>query len=66
MSTTITGTTKLYHVGQRVQLHPATDSWMRGDRYGEVKRVTAKYYHVAMDRSGRMLRIPECYILESV
>ena len=22
--------------GDRVQLHPATDSWMRGDRYGEI------------------------------
>jgi len=23
-------------IGQRVQTHPATDSWMRGDRYGDV------------------------------
>lgn len=22
--------------GDRVQLHPATDDWMRGDRFGEV------------------------------
>lgn len=25
--------------GQRVQLHPGTDRWMRGDRYGTVKRI---------------------------
>ena len=23
-------------IGSRVELHPATDDWMRGDRYGEV------------------------------
>ena len=22
--------------GERVQMHPATDHWMRGDRYGEI------------------------------
>lgn len=25
--------------GQRVQLHPATDAWMQGDRYGNVVQV---------------------------
>jgi hypothetical protein len=23
-----------FEIGQRVQLHPATDRWMMGDRYG--------------------------------
>lgn len=39
----------------RVQAHPATDAWMRGDRYGTVTKVGRKYVHVAMDRSGRTL-----------
>jgi len=25
-------------IGDRVQLHPATDEWMQGDRFGEVER----------------------------
>ena len=25
-----------YTIGDRVELHPATDLWMRGARYGEV------------------------------
>lgn len=24
--------------GKRVKLHPATDEWMQGDRYGEIVR----------------------------
>jgi len=31
--------TEVFRVGQRVQLHPATDMWMRGARYGVVKRL---------------------------
>jgi hypothetical protein len=27
---------KSYGVGDRVELHPGTDLWMRGARYGEV------------------------------
>lgn len=26
-------------VGVRVEIHPATDEWMRGARYGEVRRI---------------------------
>lgn len=49
-----------FQVGQRVQTHPATDVWMRGDRYGTVVRVGRKYVHVALDRSERTLRfLPE-------
>lgn len=43
---------------QRVELHPATDAWMRGDRYGIVVKTGRKYVHVRMDRSGRVLRVP--------
>ena len=26
-------------VGRRVKIHPATDAWMQGDRYGEVVKI---------------------------
>lgn len=42
---------------RRVELHPATDAWMRGDRYGIVASVGRKYVHVKMDRSGRTLPV---------
>lgn len=29
-----------YNVGDRVELHPATDLWMRGARYGVVVRMS--------------------------
>ena len=41
-------------VGNRVQAHPATDSWMMGDRYGEIVKIGHKWIHVRMDRSGRI------------
>jgi hypothetical protein len=42
-----------YTPGQRVQTHPATDTWMSGDRYGTVVKVGRKLVTVALDRSGR-------------
>lgn len=53
-----------FPVGSRVELHPATDDWMRGDRYGDVVgygRKSAKFggHHpikVKLDRSGRVKR----------
>lgn len=41
-------------IGHRVQLSPAADAWMQGDRYGEVVRVGRSIVHVKMDRSGRV------------
>lgn len=55
-----------YAIGQRVELHPATDAWMRGDRYGQIVRCGTKFYHVAMDRNQRILRVPPRNILRSV
>jgi len=49
-------TTRDYKAGDRVQAHPATDTWMRGDRYGTVKKTTRNSVHVDMDRSGRTVR----------
>jgi len=43
--------------GTRVQLHPATDAWMRGDRYGEIAKLGSKYATVKMDTSGRNRRV---------
>ena len=44
-------------LGERVELHPGTDAWMRGDRYGEVVGVGRKWLRVLMDWSGRTLRV---------
>ncbi len=41
----------------RVRLHPATDAWMMGDRYGDLVKVGRKYLHVRMDRSGRIRKV---------
>lgn len=58
-------------IGKRVQLHPATDEWMMGDRYGEVvglgqpveyvgqstrERSIARPIRVKLDKSGRVRR----------
>jgi hypothetical protein len=40
-----------YAVGDRVELSPATDWWMRGDRFGEVVKIGRFYLHVKLDRS---------------
>ena len=44
-------------VGERVELHPGTDEWMSGDRYGEIVELggTGKV-HVKLDKSGRIRR----------
>ena len=56
---------RIMAVGTRVELHPATDRWMMGDRFGEVVKVTSKirdfkitrtFVHVRMDRSGKTIR----------
>jgi hypothetical protein len=54
-------------VGARVELHPATDHWMRGDRYGEIVGGGRPYrdggithlhpYRVKLDKSERVVRI---------
>ena len=50
-------TVRDFKVGQRVQLHPATDRWMRGDKYGTVTKLGVKYVEVHMTTSGSTLRI---------
>lgn len=41
----------------RVELNPATDAWMMGDRYGTIIKAGRKYAHVRMDKSKRVLRV---------
>jgi len=45
-------------VGARVELHPATDAWMMGDRFGTVCRVGTKWVAVMMDNSNKERRFP--------
>lgn len=45
-------------LGDRVQLHPATDQWAQGDRYGEVVGFTRMHnVRVRLERSGRTLPV---------
>jgi hypothetical protein len=44
-------------VGNRVQLHPASDRWMRGDRYGTVVHVGRKLVHIKMDVSQQVAKM---------
>lgn len=50
--------------GRRVELIPSTDAWMRGDRYGEVVKVTKTRVQVRMDRSGKTLSMPHAWVTE--
>lgn len=47
-----------FRVGARVQIHPGTDTWMRGDRFGTVAGTRPKHVLVKMDVSGKALRVP--------
>ena len=40
-------------VGTRIEMHPATNAWITGDRYGAIVKVTPTHVHVKLDRSGR-------------
>ena len=57
-----------YTTGTRIELHPATDAWMRGDRYGEIVAVQCRrgrvVYRVRMDRSGRVLKVAQGNVYE--
>lgn len=55
-----------YSVGDRVELHPATDAWMSGDRYGEVTKIGRFYLYVKMDRSHLLRRLVPEKILRKV
>lgn len=45
----------VYSVGSRVEIHPGTDLWMRGARYGTVVGTSLTpldRVHVMMDKTG--------------
>jgi hypothetical protein len=44
-----------YALGDRVEIHPACDAWMMGDRFGTIVKIGRQYLHVKMDRSSRTL-----------
>ncbi len=46
-----------FSIGTRIEIHPATNRWMMGDRYGEVKTIGRKVLQVQMDRSGKTIRV---------
>lgn len=64
---------KDYRIGMRAELHPATDAWMRGDRYGDIVSISKRArsyidpqdprnghtFRVKMDRSGKTLTVSE-------
>jgi hypothetical protein len=43
--------------GMRVELHPATDRWMMGDRFGEIVALQTgpEWVRVKLDKSGDRL-----------
>jgi hypothetical protein len=43
-----------FEKGDLIELHPATDDWMAGDRFGMVTKVGRKLLHISMDRSGKI------------
>lgn len=45
-----------FRVGNRVQLHPATDLWMQGGRYGTVIKVGQSKLLVNVEQAGRAVR----------
>jgi hypothetical protein len=64
------------NIGKRVELHPATDAWMSGDRYGTIVKTTMRtadliaprdsalvFVTVKLDKSGRTRRFHESNIL---
>jgi|GEM_PF-4058761 len=46
-----------FQVGNRVELHPATDLWMRGARFGAVAAIGRKHLMVKLDKLPRPVRV---------
>jgi hypothetical protein len=53
----------VYGPGTRVELSPATDHWMRGDRFGTILKVTPSgVLHVKLDKSKKTTRVKPEYL----
>lgn len=64
---------KDHRIGKCIELHPAVTSWMRGDRFGTVLRISKRArnfldpkdprnghtFTVKMHRSGQTIRVSE-------
>ena len=46
-----------FEANQRVELHPATDLWMRGARYGQVQAVGRKLVSVKLDATNQTVKL---------
>jgi hypothetical protein len=56
----------LVKLGDRVQLHPATNWWMRGAKFGTVTKIGRKRVWVKLDATGRTVPIALHNLLEVV
>jgi hypothetical protein len=54
----------------RVQIPTYSDWWMKGDRFGEVIKITSKrpdnleVAHVKLDKSGKIIRVIRAHCTE--
>jgi hypothetical protein len=46
-----------FNIGDRVELHPATDLWMRGARFGVVEKIGRQLLTVKLDALSRSVRV---------
>jgi hypothetical protein len=53
-----------FRVGDRVQLHPATDAWMMGDMFGTVIKIGRQFLHIRMDRSNKVRKVAPTNIFD--
>jgi hypothetical protein len=59
-------TTNELRPGDRVELHPATDWWMRGARYGEVVAIERKKVVIRLDRCTHNIKLDATSILQVI
>ena len=54
-----------FRVDQRIELHPGTDQWMMGARYGNVVKIDEKtgFVHLRMDALRKILKWKPQHIL---
>lgn len=48
-----------FKTGDRIQLHPATDLWMMGARYGVITRIykTVDHVQIQLDATGKKVKV---------
>ena len=53
-----------FATGDRVEIHPCTDLWMMGARFGTVIKLGRKFVHVELDKTGRSHKFLPANILD--